>query len=634
MRSVLVGICVVASFAITSVARATTYFVDPTGSNTGACTSPGADACQTIAGALLKTRAAPDPDTIDIAAGTYDERATLDQANDDGLSIVGAGSGMTTIRHQSGAGNFTGFDIGSPTASPAVQLSDLSIEQDAINAEGLDIWTTTAGLSNVAITMGNAANANPAIDLTTGDLTLDHVSVSGAWTGGGLSAAASAGTLGVHVNDSTIATGGGNALSVSAVGSATGSLDVKRSVLSLPAASGSRVIGTTNADTTVDSSLLTGGNAGVLAGATGSDHTTTLRNVTIDAGSPGTSDLGDSGVWADSASAGDLMAITMDSSITVEPQKVSVGSGGSVSCTNSDVPDQTETGIACASGSGGNASSATSALFVNAASGDYHLKTSPLSPAIDTGSSAALAAGESTTDLDGNPRVADGNFDCTARRDRGAYELPPPTASITGPDQAPFGSPVALMGQISLTQPPDPLTYAWTFSDGGSASSQNVSHAFAAPGAQQAALKVMDPHGCSLTATHDITILAPPPTGPSPVTTPGGHTIAFKLGRIGKQKLGRFVTVRVTCPSDACTVSVAGSLNVPGAAKRFKLKKASRSLRAGASATLKLAIPKKVQKAALHALRRHKKVTARLSLKVTSGTAKPATASRTVTLRR
>src|SRR5690348_15273666 len=365
MRTFLIVASLASSLLMAPAASAGTFYVDPTGSNAGACTSPGAAACQTIAGALIKTRNDGDPtNTINVAAGTYEERVTLDQANDDGLTLVGAGSGATTILHGSGDGNFAGFDIGSPTAAPSVQVSDLTIEQDASpNANGIDIWTTTGGLSNVVIAMGNAADTGPAITLTTGDLTLDRVSVSGLWTGGGLQAGAGSGTLGVHVNDSTIATGGNAAISLTAAGSATGTLDVDRSSLSMPAASGSRVISTINTDITMDSSLLTGGSAGPLASASGPDHTATLRNVTIDAGSSGTADLGDSGVWADSASAGDLMAITMDSSISVEQQKVSVGSGGSVACTNSDVPSQSGGGITCASGGSGNSASTPSALF-------------------------------------------------------------------------------------------------------------------------------------------------------------------------------------------------------------------------------------------------------------------------------
>jgi serine protease len=62
------------------------------------------------------------------------------------------------------------------------------------------------------------------------------------------------------------------------------------------------------------------------------------------------------------------------------------------------------------------------ALFVNPLAGDYHLR--PRSPCIDTGDNSApdLPA----TDLDGKPRIQDGNGDGIAVVDMGAYEAPAP----------------------------------------------------------------------------------------------------------------------------------------------------------------------------------------------------------------
>ncbi|HEY1594591.1 MAG TPA: PKD domain-containing protein [Thermoleophilaceae bacterium] len=633
MRSLLIPAFVAVSLVIAPAARADVFFVDPGGNNAGSCTSAGAGACQTIAGAVVKARAIAGGDTINLAAGTYEEDLNFDQADDDGDSIVGAGPAATKILHKSTDGNSPGVDIGGVSLSPEphFQMSDLTIEQDA-NGSALDLRTTSATLSNLAITLTNPSNGNTAVNVVVGDATFNGLKLSGAWTGSGIAAQA----LALDLNDSSITTNG-NGLPVSII--VSGSLDIERSVLAANPSSSLWVVSTTNADVTIDSSLLTGGTAGLLAGTNNQSHTALLRNVTIDSGNPGVADAGDSGVWSDAAHSTDSMQITLDSSITLEGQKVDNTPGTTVSCTNSDVPNQVVTGIACGA-AGNNTASAPSDLFVNPTGGDYHLKPSPLSPAVDTGSSAALAVGESTTDLDGRPRVADGNFDCTARRDKGAYELPPPAASIGAPDQALLGAAVAFSGQISLDPPADPLTFGWTFSDGGSASSQNVSHAFTALGGQQATLKVTDPHGCFVTATHGIAI-APQPTEPAPPASPappgspaGSHSVRFRLGRGGRQKLGKFVTVKLTCPTDACKASAGGSLNVPGAAKRYKLKNASRSLKAGASTTLKLAVPKKARKAALHALRRHKKVTARLRIEVTSSAANPAAASKTVTLRR
>jgi hypothetical protein len=58
-------------------------------------------------------------------------------------------------------------------------------------------------------------------------------------------------------------------------------------------------------------------------------------------------------------------------------------------------------------------------LFVNATAGNLHL--GPGSPCIDKGDNNAIPAGI-TTDLDGNPRIVDGNDDGSADVDMGAYE--------------------------------------------------------------------------------------------------------------------------------------------------------------------------------------------------------------------
>jgi hypothetical protein len=59
-------------------------------------------------------------------------------------------------------------------------------------------------------------------------------------------------------------------------------------------------------------------------------------------------------------------------------------------------------------------------LFVDPSADKFGL--GPGSPAIDAGSPGGLAAGESTTDLAGRPRITDGDGDGTARRDLGALE--------------------------------------------------------------------------------------------------------------------------------------------------------------------------------------------------------------------
>jgi len=59
--------------------------------------------------------------------------------------------------------------------------------------------------------------------------------------------------------------------------------------------------------------------------------------------------------------------------------------------------------------------------FVDAAGGDYHLKST--SPCIDAGNNEYISGVDK--DLDGNERVVDGDNDATATVDIGAYEYQP-----------------------------------------------------------------------------------------------------------------------------------------------------------------------------------------------------------------
>jgi hypothetical protein len=85
--------------------------------------------------------------------------------------------------------------------------------------------------------------------------------------------------------------------------------------------------------------------------------------------------------------------------------------------------------------------------WVDPANGDYRL--APTSPVVDKGTSDQPAAGE--TDLDGKPRLFDGDGDGTAVRDLGAYEsqtVPAPPAPPAPP------TPPATGGEQPAPQPP------------------------------------------------------------------------------------------------------------------------------------------------------------------------------------
>jgi hypothetical protein len=183
-------------------------------------------------------------------------------------------------------------------------------------------------------------------------------------------------------------------------------------------------------------------------------------------------------------------------------------------------------------------------------SGDYRLQSS--SPVIDAGNNAAPQM--PATDLDGNARIFDGNYDGDPRVDPGAYEYTstntPPVANA-GPDQTVTAgvtcfATVALDGSASSDPDGDPLTYTWTGPFGtvsGPAASVTL------PGGVHAiTLTVHDGRGGSASDTVVVTVAdATPPSIQSaaatpPVLSPPNHQFVA-------------VTVSVTV-ADACGGSV------------------------------------------------------------------------------
>ena len=87
--------------------------------------------------------------------------------------------------------------------------------------------------------------------------------------------------------------------------------------------------------------------------------------------------------------------------------------------------------------------------FADAAGGDYRLRAG--SPLVDAGDPAAAQG----LDLDGNPLIADGNGDGVARRDLGAFELPPAPAVGGQPGPTPPGGAGPGGGESAGTAPAD-----------------------------------------------------------------------------------------------------------------------------------------------------------------------------------
>jgi hypothetical protein len=161
--------------------------------------------------------------------------------------------------------------------------------------------------------------------------------------------------------------------------------------------------------------------------------------------------------------------------------------------------------------------------FVDAAAGDFHLRHD--SPLLDRGDDIIPPG---STDLDDRPRVVDSDGYSGPLADIGAYEYQraAPTAAISEPASGTAGAPLELSGAGSSDPDPgDALTYAWTFGDGGAASGENTSHAYAAPGTYTVFLRVTDPTGQEATTTRNVVIGAAPAPGEPPAGGSGAPSV-------------------------------------------------------------------------------------------------------------
>lgn len=243
---------------------------------------------------------------------------------------------------------------------------------------------------------------------------------------------------------------------------------------------------------TVDSSVLSGGGAGIraltrnneaeaLAGRRAGDIQLTLRHITA-AGSTNGIDIDANNSRTLLGSTGNIAA-TVSDSIALNNRVVNFpGTLVPLLGANSATLTRTRT---LESGD-------PAALFVNPAGGNYRLRPDA-SAAIGQG---GVTPGESATDIDGEDRS-------TAPTDLGAdeYNNTAPTAKIAVATANPRSSqPVAFDARGSADREGDAITqYRWRFSDGKSevTTQPSVQHTFAAPGEAAAGLVVVDSTGAA-----------------------------------------------------------------------------------------------------------------------------------------
>lgn len=171
-------------------------------------------------------------------------------------------------------------------------------------------------------------------------------------------------------------------------------------------------------------------------------------------------------------------------------------------------------------------------LFFDLASNDFHLCFG--SPAIDAGDSTSIV--QPDTDLDGNPRLFDGNATGTAVVDIGAYEYNPesPLRASFEVDKASGTAPLSVQFKSLVTA--EVTDYLWDFGDGTTSTQANPSHAFD-PGTYTVSLTVTGPGGSvSKTETNQIDSLAAytlnaSATGGGTIT-PAGETTVVQGGSL------------------------------------------------------------------------------------------------------
>lgn len=121
-----------------------------------------------------------------------------------------------------------------------------------------------------------------------------------------------------------------------------------------------------------------------------------------------------------------------------------------------------------------------------------------------------------------------------------------PTASFT---TSAFGFQVTANGTGSFDPDGDPLTYAWTWGDGGTSTGATPSHTYAAAGTYTIGLTVNDGRGGTNSTTRSVTVTSDP--DPSTPNLTSGQQINVTLSGTGDEKF-----YKIAVPSGASQLQV------------------------------------------------------------------------------
>jgi hypothetical protein len=358
-----------------------------------------------------------------------------DDPADDGLTIRGAlagGTRQTTLRGQSTGGSF-GF---------AVELGLCGVTKATLRDVNVDTVGADSSLEAVELNSGSdLINVHASTQPLSTAFAVVEVCDPGSTIGDSEIVATEAEdalfvTDNLRLRGSTVSAEDpvNAALFQLPGGNPDLQLQIRRSQVSLPDTSLHPVV-SSPIRLIVDSSLITGGNAGVEMPNTGDGTVWQVNNSTIDAGEAGVSDPANTPSLNLDPFGAPPADVTVDSSILVDGLQAS--GDGQATCDYSDLPSTSQAppfAIDCSTG-GATTNTTTDPLDLFAGGSPFDWRLKSTAPAIDSGAPGASPPGSTTKDLAGNPRQLAGSAaTCpNGTRDKGAYEYLGPPCLIQVP---------------------------------------------------------------------------------------------------------------------------------------------------------------------------------------------------------
>jgi hypothetical protein len=536
---------VIAVFAVVlaapAAASAATITVDP-----AAAAGCAANVCNTIAAA---NGAAVDGDTISIKNGTYTEVPIVVTKHN--LIFTAQTPGAVTVTSSSTTAGADVFTLGNNTATNGdgttlkglvvnvqangghavlVQAKGTTVDSCSLIRQGTNDQDTAAYEVGDAVVGSNTVKATIVLNNPTAQL--PHTSP--ALAGGDASS--------LVLTDDFIASGLSQGDAIAFTGNATGGSNTLTRVAALAFSSGGNAVSILSAGTSavakelkIDTSILSGGvmgaglltkseSAAMIGTTTAGDIHASLVHATL-----GGSGLG---VVVDADAQGNLLSFAPRGSIAVEVDRsilhgsstvrnndgllspiVLPANTASLAITQSDTPQvaSSDTGSTVTVANSTNTPDAL--LFRNVATKNLHLRAD--APVINKG--GPQVAGESTTDIDGQPRVNG------PASDLGADEFVnlPPTAALAVSNAKPRQNEQVTFDATKSSDPEAGFggkiaEYHWDFGDGQTATTNTatVQHAYANVGAVSAKLVVVDNFGAASAATAPVALTVSDGTPP------------------------------------------------------------------------------------------------------------------------